>query len=66
VKYKPGDKVTVRKDLKAGQYIDGIYVNDSMARLAGKQITIKDVFTVTYTIKEDNGFGWKDGMFEEK
>ena len=69
-KYKPGDKVTVRKDLTAHRRYYMEHGDDSdvvvleMLRLAGKEVTIKAVtFAGKYQIKEDN-YNWTDEMFE--
>lgn len=69
-KYKPGDKVTVRKDLTAYRkyYMEharsGDTVMPKMLRLAGKEVTIEAVTPVgKYQIKEDN-YNWTDEMFE--
>lgn len=67
-KYKVGDKVRVRKDLKLGKsyYMDNSSSNNSVAskmcEFAGKVVTIKDVY-IQYTI-EECGFNWTDEMFE--
>jgi hypothetical protein len=69
-KYKPGDKVTVRKDLTAYRkyYMEharsGDTVMPKMLRLAGKEVTIEAVTPVgKYQIKEDD-YNWTDEMFE--
>lgn len=66
-KYKVGDKVLVRPDLKeSGVYrmedstiTDG--VTESMMRFAGKVVTIQRVRD-KYQIRE-SGYNWTDGMF---
>lgn len=69
-KFKPGDKVRVRKDLEVGEryYMDtrthsDIFV-DSMARLRGKVVTIERIgANKKYFIKEAS-YHWTDEMFE--
>jgi hypothetical protein len=69
-KYKAGDKVRVRSDLKVGNkyYMsDGKYqdsVTEQMYEMAGKEATIQHVFEKYKII----GYGqnWTDGMFEDK
>lgn len=66
MKYKVGDKVRIRSDLKEtmNNAIYGISVNSEMVKLAGKMVTIKDIINEKiYTIKE-YGFAWTDEMFE--
>lgn len=67
-KYKVGDKVRVRKDLKAGKiyYMERSSININavvdMCKLAGEIVTILTVGS-KYTIKEDL-YEWTDEMFE--
>lgn len=66
MKYKVGDKVRIRSDLKEtmNNAIYGISVNSEMVKLAGKMVTIKDIINEKiYTIKEYD-FAWTDEMFE--
>ena len=68
--FKPGDKVTVRKDLSNGcRYLmdDGQTINSAvgeMCKFAGKQVTIKYIKYNQYAIHE-MGCWWTDEMFEE-
>lgn len=65
MKYKVGDKVRIRSDLKEtmNNAIYGISVNSEMAKLAGKMVTIKDIINKKiYTIKEYD-FAWTDKIF---
>ena len=66
MKYKVGDKVKVRSDLKEGELESGMFVTRNMAELAGKTLTISDLSYngTRYDIKESGGF-WTDEMFEE-
>lgn len=76
-KFKPGDKVTVRKDLShregykmlSGETPDDpIVATPSMEDLRGKQITIKRIDCCSgiwcYRVKESPRY-WVDEMFEE-
>jgi hypothetical protein len=68
-KFKVGDKVKVREDLKYdGRYFsnDHIYwqdVTSEMVKLAGQVVTIDQVYENEYRIKECV-FYWTDEMFE--
>ena len=65
MKYKVGDKVRIRSDLKEtmNNAIYGISVNSEMVKLAGKMVTIKDIINEKiYTIKEYD-FAWTDKIF---
>lgn len=66
-KYKVGDKVVVRKDLKDNNIYDSVIATEEMEEFAGKTVTITRVKTGAYNIKEDHGeWNWSDGMFESK
>ena len=65
MKYKVGDKVRVRKDLKVGGSY-GVYFNDDMAKFIGEEVTIDYVGPISYRIKEDTfNWSWTDEMFED-
>lgn len=78
MKYKAGDKVRVRLDLKSGikYYMeDGVGWNDfpeKKLQYAGHVVTISSYRSgpggkdsLQYRIEEDGGaYGWTDGMFE--
>ncbi len=61
MKYKVGDKVRVRRDLKALGHYGGVLVNSEMAKK--EIVTIASVGALYYKIKEDN-FCWTDKIFE--
>lgn len=62
-KYKVGDKVRVRHDLKAGLRVPCSVVS-GMEKFAGKTATITEVRARSYDIKEDGGrWNWSDEMF---
>lgn len=65
MKYKVGDKVRIRSDLKEtmGMDIYGVSVNSEMVKMAGKVVTIDRAGELDYSIKED-GYIWTDRMFE--
>lgn len=68
MKFKVGDKVRIRKNLKEG-YDFEIYVYNQMEDLAGEIVTItkvnKTVTGVRYAIDKDDGFySWTEAMFE--
>lgn len=65
MKYKVGDKVRIRSDLKEtmNNAIYGVSVNSEMAKLAGKMVTIEDIINEKiYKIKEYD-FAWTDKIF---
>lgn len=69
MKYKPGDKVVVRDDLRLGvRYYSkdgGAYsvATPTMIRMRGKVATIKEITYHRYFIYE-SGFYWTDDMFD--
>lgn len=76
-KFKPGDKVTVRKDLSNRERYkmlsgetpyDAIIATPSMENFRGKQVTIDSYdccgCAMCYRVKE-NSIYWADEMFEE-
>lgn len=68
MKYKVGDRVRVRSDLRETKTIDeieeyGTNVNSDMVKMAGKVVTIDRAGELNYSIKED-GYIWTDRMFE--
>lgn len=66
MKYKVGDKVRIKKELKEGSSYDGIFVNKEMEKMAGKIVTIETTCEdKTYRIKENNNAWWQEKMFEE-
>ncbi|MFR6513287.1 MAG: hypothetical protein ACLUP8_04560 [Ruminococcus sp.] len=61
MKYKVGDKVRVRRDLKASGHYGGVLVNSEMAKK--EIVTIASVGVLYYKIEEDS-FCWTEKMFE--
>ena len=67
MKYKVGDKVKIRPDLRIDKEYDGVNVNEEMVTWSSEEVTISEVLTDdnSYEIKEDDGyFFWTDSMFE--
>jgi hypothetical protein len=66
MKYKVGDKVKVRSDLKVGNLAGDLFVRREMAELAGKTVTISGMsYCGTRYNVEKSGYFWTDEMFEE-
>ena len=65
MKYKIGDKVKVRNDLKVQRYGDKTFV-ERMEKYKGKLVTISEEFPGFYHIKEDKNenWDWAEQMFE--
>lgn len=64
MKYKVGDKVRVRKDLKVSKDYDGMTFNDVMSQHCGETVTINEVFSRGYYRIVEYGYCWTDGMLE--
>lgn len=65
MRFKVGDKVRIRKDLKNNSFYGGVRVNDEMANNKGKILTIIGIEEGIYLI-EGSGWFWTDEMFEGK
>lgn len=67
MKYKVGDKVKVREDLRLDRTYNKFTINRKMKNLAGTIVTIQRINENYYRIVEDDGMrGWTDEMFEQK
>ena len=67
IKYKIGDKVIIREDLKEGKLYGYYLVNEDMFPLRGKIVTICDIGYNFYILKEDiHKWCWTDKMFSGK
>ena len=67
MKYKVGDKVKVREDLRLDRTYNKFTINRKMKNLAGTIVTIQRINENYYRIVEDDGmWGWTDKMFEDK
>lgn len=64
MKYKVGDKVWVREDLKEEDY-DECFATSEMVKLAGKVVTISKVREdmKRYYVQETGTWNWTDEMF---
>ena len=66
MKYKVGDKVKVRDDLKVGNCYNFYTYCGDMVNFKGKTVTIKSVAYDFYRIEEDRQIScWTDLMFED-
>lgn len=63
MKYKIGDRVRVRSDLKACEQYGANIATNSMERLAGKIVTISRVGYAHYLVEGMN-YNWTDEMLE--
>ncbi len=65
MKYKVGDKVKVREDLKPNEYYDGVRFDGDMQKMKGKTVTIEKILSDKYYWIEEYGFIWSDEMLED-
>lgn len=65
MKFKVGDRVKVRKDLKNNAFYGGNRVNEEMFMHRGQILTIRAIDGKNYLMEEDNWY-WNDEMFENK
>ena len=65
MKFKVGDRVRVRKDLKYNNFYGGVRVNDEMVNNKGKILTIIGIGNGAY-LMEGSQWVWTDEMFESK
>jgi hypothetical protein len=67
MKYKVGDKVKIREDLKVNKMYGDWDCSEDMAQCGGKIATIVRCCDDFYKIDlEDNFYNWTDEMFEEE
>ena len=64
MKYKVGDKVRIRKDIKLGEDYGGVIVTMSMLRYRGEVSTIQDTDCDGCYYFEENIYGWAEDMIE--
>lgn len=64
MKYKIGDKVKVRSDLKAYEIYGSNMLTKSMEKFAGKTVTISGVGITSYAIEEMKAAYWTNEMLE--
>ena len=63
MKYKVGDRVRVRKDLKPGNFYGKDYYISSMDKFKGEKCVITGIWDQSYQIN-DFGYWWSEEMFE--
>ena len=66
MKFKVGDKVKVRKDLKTDRYYGGVRFDSDMRKMKGRTVTIIGAFDDDSYRVEGSIFYWTDEMFENK
>lgn len=67
-KFKVGDKVRVKRDLKSDTIVGDYYFNEHMADLRGEIFTIKEIIKEVgylYYRMEGNDWSWDEEMLEE-
>ena len=64
MKYRVGDKVRIRKDLKSGSEYGDRYVTTFMGDFSNKVVTIKYVGEDYYEVEEGDYCEWTDEMIE--
>ncbi len=64
MKYKVGDKVKVRSDLKCEEYYDGVPFTSEMNRFKGMEITIEKVNYGGYYEVLETPYNFTDEMLE--
>ena len=65
MKYKVGDKVKIREDLKVGEIYGGCRFEEEMGDFRGKVVSITDVNRMDYCIASSDCY-WTNEMFEDK
>lgn len=65
MKFKIGDRVRVKKDLKYNNFYGGVRVNEEMVNNKGKILTIIGIDNGAYLVEGSQWF-WADEMFEKK
>ena len=65
MKYKVGDVVKIRSDLKTNEVYGGQFVNRIMAREIGRTVTIHEIVGCHYRFNA-SPWNWTDEMFESK
>ena len=64
MKYKVGDRVRIRSDLKGDKKYGSQYVNDSIENKKGEIVTIQQIiYDRKYYRIEEDGWNWTDEMF---
>ena len=63
MKYKIGDKVRVRKDLKPGNFYGRVYYSSDMNKFKAMECVVTNIYDGTYNIN-DSEYGFSDEMLE--
>ena len=63
MKYKVGDKVRVRKDLKPGNFYGRAYYSSDMNKFKAMECVVTNIYDGTYNIN-DSEYGFSDEMLE--
>ena len=66
MKFKVGDRVKVREDLKPNEYYGGVRFDSDMRKMKGRTVTIISTFDDDSYRVEGSIFYWTDEMFENK
>lgn len=66
MKFKVGDRVKVREDLKPNEYYGGVRFDSDMRKMKGRTVTIISTFDDDGYRVEGSIFYWTDEMFENK
>lgn len=65
MKYKVGDKVKIRSDLRVNKMYGGAVLVEDMVEYMGKTMTVKEVYKEAYSLEEDvKRRFWTDEMLE--
>lgn len=65
MKYKVGDKVKVRSDLRVNTMYGGAILVEDMGKYIGKTMTVKEVYADSYCLEEDvKRRFWTEAMLE--
>ena len=66
MRYKVGDKVKIKEDLRTYELYGEYEAVGKMLEFCGKEVKIQQVYQTHYDITEDNGrWAWTDEMFED-
>ncbi len=64
MKYKIGDKVKIKKDLKPNHKYGDYYFSVNMTPFLGKKTKVKNIHDEYYSLDLTSGWGWTDEMLE--
>ena len=63
MKYKIGDKVRIRKDLKPGNFYGRVYYSSDMNKFKAMECVVTNIYDGTYNINNSE-YGFTDEMLE--